>query len=78
MTQRIVKSRRTLRGWRCAAAATAVALLVAGCGGSSGGSTGAASGGGKKITVGLITKTDTNPFFVKIRKARRRPLTPTA
>ena len=35
-------------------------LAAAGCGPG-------AKGSGKKIIVGLITKTDTNPFFVKMK-----------
>src|SRR5471030_1950818 len=72
MSQRIGTSRHPLRGWRYAAAAAAVALLVAGCGGSSGGTSATASGGSKKITVGLITKTDTNPFFVKMKEGAQK------
>ncbi|MFD4502671.1 substrate-binding domain-containing protein [Streptomyces sp. NPDC058457] len=41
-------------------------LAAAGCGGSQG-----ASGDGehRKVTIGLVTKTETNPFFVTMRKA---------
>jgi len=53
----------------------AVAVLVTGVaacggGGSSGssGSSGSAGSSGGATTVGLITKTDTNPFFVKMRQ----------
>src|SRR5436309_8272373 len=42
---------------------TAAAGLVA-CGSSNNGG----GGGGGKITVGLITKTETNPFFVKMKE----------
>jgi fructose transport system substrate-binding protein len=50
------------RGGRLLAAGCAVTLALgtAACGGDSGGS------GGKPV-VGLITKTDTNPFFVKMK-----------
>jgi fructose transport system substrate-binding protein len=50
------------RGGRMLAAGCAVTLALgtAACGGDSGGS------GGKQV-VGLITKTDTNPFFVKMK-----------
>jgi fructose transport system substrate-binding protein len=57
---------------RRAAGLAAVALCamsagVAACGGDdSGGS--ASSGGGDKMTIGLITKTETNPFFVKMKE----------
>ncbi|MGZ4589290.1 MAG: substrate-binding domain-containing protein [Actinomycetes bacterium] len=66
----IGKSRRTVRGLRYVAVASAAALLVAGCGGSSGGNStasGSSGSSGGKVTVGLITKTDTNPFFVKMK-----------
>jgi fructose transport system substrate-binding protein len=71
MSQRIRHNRR-IRPWRYAAAVVAVVLLVAGCGGSSGGSNSTASGGGKQVTVGLITKTDTNPFFVKMKEGAQK------
>ena len=53
-----------------AAVAVAAALGVAACGGNdnSGGSSSSSSGGGD-VQVGLITKTDTNPFFVKMKEA---------
>ena len=53
---------RTLTAVTAAATLTATAAL-AGCGGSS---SGGSSGG--KIKIGLITKTETNPFFVKMRQ----------
>ncbi|HEY3021474.1 MAG TPA: sugar ABC transporter substrate-binding protein, partial [Solirubrobacteraceae bacterium] len=43
--------------------AAAVALVA--CGSSNNGGGG---GGGEKVTVGLITKTETNPFFVKMKE----------
>jgi fructose transport system substrate-binding protein len=53
-------------GWRLGALAVGAAamLALAGCGGSS--STGSSSP--KPVIVGLITKTDANPFFVKMRE----------
>jgi fructose transport system substrate-binding protein len=52
---------------------TVGALLLAACGGSdepstSGTGTGDGGGGGGDVTVGLITKTETNPFFVKMKE----------
>ena len=53
---------------------TAAALLLAACGGDDGGepSTGATDGGegggDGEVLVGLITKTETNPFFVKMKE----------
>src|SRR6187551_3589386 len=64
------------RGTRLAAglALTAAASLTfAACGGGSSGSaggeaSGASGGGGEKIAVTLITKTDTNPFFIAMKQ----------
>jgi fructose transport system substrate-binding protein len=54
-------------------AAAALALTACGGGGSapSGGGGGGGGGGGKPI-VGLITKTDTNPFFVKMKEGAQQ------
>ena len=60
-------------GRRAAALATGLTatLLLAACGGGSssgaGGSGGSAAPSGDQPIVGLITKTDTNPFFVKMK-----------
>ena len=58
---------------RIVAAGSAFALLagVAACGDDEGGGSGSGAsgdGGGGDITVGLITKTETNPFFVKMKE----------
>src|SRR3954463_15670871 len=53
------------------AAGAVASLLLAGCGG--GGSSG--SGGDDKPIVGLITKTDTNPFFVKMKEGAQQAAT---
>ena len=52
-----------------------VALVLAGCGSSdedstsgAGGAPASGSGGGGEVAVGLITKTDTNPFFVTMKE----------
>jgi fructose transport system substrate-binding protein len=56
------------------AAGASVAVLgigVAACGGddsSSGGGGGSSSSKDKEVTVGLITKTESNPFFVKMKE----------
>jgi fructose transport system substrate-binding protein len=57
------------RGLVAAASALALAAGVAACGDDddSGGSA-ASSGGGGDIAVGLITKTESNPFFVKMKE----------
>ncbi|MEO6081843.1 MAG: substrate-binding domain-containing protein, partial [Umezawaea sp.] len=60
-------SKQVCRHYRRAALVSAVLLTVAtGCG--DGGST--ASGG--KTLVGLVTKTDTNPFFVKMKEGAQQ------
>jgi fructose transport system substrate-binding protein len=48
--------------------AAGLATGVAACGGDDSSSSGGGGGGGDQVTVGLITKTDTNPFFVKMRE----------
>lgn len=58
--------------WRTTALTTVAALAIGGiaaCGGgddNGGSSTG--GGGGGKVKIGLITKTETNPFFVKMKE----------
>ncbi|WP_405952874.1 substrate-binding domain-containing protein [Streptomyces prunicolor] len=50
-------------------AVTGAALLVAGCSSTkSGGSDASASSGGK-VSIGLVTKTNSNPYFVKLRES---------
>lgn len=46
-----------------------VAALVVACGGGSGDSGG---GGDDQVSVGLITKTESNPFFVKMREGAEK------
>ena len=61
----------TRRGLALAGSAMALAVGVAACGGDDSGSGGASSGssgGGDPVKVGLITKTETNPFFVKMKE----------
>ena len=61
-------------GRRAALLATGLSasLLLAACGGGastgSSGSGGSAAASGEEVIVGLITKTDTNPFFVKMKE----------
>jgi fructose transport system substrate-binding protein len=60
------------RSWRVGALVCAVAsvsVLAVACGSSS--SSGGGSGGGS-MTIGLITKTDTNPFFVKMKAGAQK------
>jgi fructose transport system substrate-binding protein len=59
---------------RIAAAGAALALGVglAACGDDDDGGGGAAGGGGgDEVKIGLITKTETNPFFVKMKEGAR-------
>jgi fructose transport system substrate-binding protein len=62
------------RGGRWAVALALVAALVAGLSacGSSDDNSGGGGSSGEKITVGLITKTDTNPFFVKMKDGAQK------
>jgi fructose transport system substrate-binding protein len=50
------------------------AFGVVACGGDDNGSSSGSSGGGggDKVMVGLITKTETNPFFVKMKEAAQK------
>ena len=63
MRDLVMSNRRRLTAAGCAAAL--VLAAAAGCGGDSGGS------GGEQV-VGLITKTDTNPFFVKMKEGAQQ------
>src|SRR4051794_25312011 len=49
------------------ASACALTVGIGACGSDSGGGSGS-SGGGDNIKLGLITKTETNPFFVKMKE----------
>ncbi len=49
----------------------AMALTLTACGSGSKGSAGTGSSGGT-VKVGLITKTDTNPFFVKMKEGAQK------
>lgn len=64
-------ARRSSPRLRAAAVTTGIAVLtLTACGSGSGsGSSGSGSG---DVKVGLITKTDTNPFFVKMREGAER------
>ncbi|MFF7381239.1 substrate-binding domain-containing protein [Streptomyces griseoluteus] len=55
---------------RVAACTGAVALALTACGSGSG--AGSAKPGSGGVKVGLITKTDTNPFFVKMKEGAER------
>jgi fructose transport system substrate-binding protein len=53
----------------------AAALTLAACGGDGGGAAGGGGGGGDQPIVGRITKTDTNPFFVKMKEGAQAAAT---
>ena len=59
-------ARRTRRRVGALATGVLAALTLTACGGDSGSAAG--GGSGEKPIVGLITKTDTNPFFVKMKE----------
>jgi fructose transport system substrate-binding protein len=67
------ESKRGRAAWLLAiGSAATLAVGVAACGSddsSSGGGSSGGGGGDKEVTVGLITKTETNPFFVKMKQA---------
>ena len=50
------------------AAAAALAAGVVACGSDSSSGGGGSSSAKKEVTIGLITKTETNPFFVKMKE----------
>jgi fructose transport system substrate-binding protein len=66
-----MKAFATRQGLVAAGSAMALAVGVAACGSDSGGgsssSSGSSSGAKGGVKVGLITKTETNPFFVKMK-----------
>jgi len=55
----------------CAASSLAIGIAACGDNGSSSGGSGSSGGGGSgdKVVIGLITKTESNPFFVKMKEA---------
>jgi fructose transport system substrate-binding protein len=64
----MTSSTRSSRRLVAVAGAVLIAATATACGSSSSDSSGGSSSGGSKITVGLITKTNTNPFFVKMKQ----------
>jgi fructose transport system substrate-binding protein len=67
-----VRTTTTSRRLRAIGLVSVAALALAACGGDDGGSGGGGGGGGDKAIVGLITKTDTNPFFVKMKEGAQQ------
>jgi fructose transport system substrate-binding protein len=71
------RRRRPLRAAAAALAAlgTAAALTACSSGDSAGGggdTGGGGSGGSSDVTIGLVTKTDSNPFFVRMRESAQQ------
>ena len=64
--------RRVLTLFLAAVSAAALALGIVACGGDDSSSSGSSGGGSaskdKQVTIGLITKTESNPFFVKMKE----------
>ena len=63
--------KRATRALLAMAAAATLVAGVAACGdddSSSSGGGGGGGGGDKEVTIGLITKTESNPFFVKMKE----------
>jgi fructose transport system substrate-binding protein len=70
-----MSGKRKSRVVALAAILPVAAFGVVACGGDdNGGSSGSSGGGGggDKVQVGLITKTETNPFFVKMKEAAQK------
>ncbi|MPY56332.1 sugar ABC transporter substrate-binding protein [Streptomyces spongiae] len=57
---------------RAAACTGIAALTLTACGSGSGSGSGSSSAGSGDVKVGLITKTDTNPFFVKMKEGAEK------
>jgi fructose transport system substrate-binding protein len=57
---------------RAAACTGIAALTLTACGSGSGSGSGTANAGSGSVKVGLITKTDTNPFFVKMKEGAEK------
>ena len=70
----MIQTTAARRGAGLLAAGLAAALTLTACGDDSGGGAGEGGGGDKPI-VGLITKTDTNPFFVKMKEGASKAAT---
>ncbi|WP_217237646.1 sugar ABC transporter substrate-binding protein [Streptomyces sp. AC555_RSS877] len=57
---------------RAAACTGIAALTLTACGSGSGSGSSSAGSGSGEVKVGLITKTDTNPFFVKMKEGAEK------
>jgi len=70
-----VRRRGATRAMIAIAAAASLTAGVAACGGDDSSSSSSSGGGGGKqeqVTVGLITKTESNPFFVKMKEGAQK------
>jgi fructose transport system substrate-binding protein len=70
-----VGRRRATRALVAIGASAALAAGVAACGGDDDSGSSSSSGGGssnKQVTIGLITKTESNPFFVKMKEGAQQ------
>jgi fructose transport system substrate-binding protein len=60
---------RTARGVTLVAVALTVPVLLGGCSSTKSGSSSSSGGSSDAVKIGLITKTDSNPYFVSMRDA---------
>src|SRR3954470_5021410 len=60
---------RTSRAATLVAVALTVPVILAGCSSTKSGGGGGGGGGSDNVKIGLITKTDSNPYFVSMRSA---------
>jgi len=72
MSEFLAPKRRRIGSAIAAGCALLIPLATAACGGDDSSSSG---GGGDKPIAGLITKTDTNPFFVKMKEGAQQAAT---
>lgn len=72
-TLRISRKSRLARRVKVAVATIGAAsmLTLAACGSGDSGDDGGDGGGGGDVKIGLVTKTDSNPFFVKLRESAK-------
>ncbi|MZG12597.1 substrate-binding domain-containing protein [Streptomyces sp. SID5914] len=52
-------------------AATGLTLVITGCTSTKSGGSGSSEQSGDKVTIGLVTKTNSNPYFVKLRESAK-------
>src|SRR3954470_14417638 len=60
---------RTSRAATLVAVALTVPVILAGCSSTKSGGDSGSGGGGGTVKIGLITKTDSNPYFISMRDA---------